>query len=61
VVPRQAPIIAIPFSETDVDAGDRVQITASSDAQLLAKRYLILGVQVGTHATARRLICEALS
>lgn len=61
VVARQAPIISIPFSVTTVDTGDRIQVTASADGSVLAKTYLIQAVIVGTHATARRLICEALS
>jgi hypothetical protein len=61
VVARQAPIVAIPFSQTNVEPGDRIQVTASSDAALLTKRYLVQAVHIGTHATARRLICEALS
>lgn len=61
VVARQAPVISIPYSVTTVETGDRIQVTASTDGAALGKRYLIQAVLIGTHATARRFICEALS
>lgn len=61
VVARQAPVVSIPFAEVNVDTGHRIQFLTSADPALLQRRYLIQAVMVGTHATARRLICEALS
>lgn len=60
VVPRTAPIVSIPFATTDVRAGDRIVIITSADASLVGRPLLIQAVHAGTHATARRLICEAL-
>lgn len=61
VVARQASIVSIPYTESDVNEGDRIEITASPDGQLAGQSFLIKTIMVGTHATARRFICEALS
>jgi len=62
LVARQAPIISVPMSVTNVSPGDRIEITSSSDAALTgSRRFLVRLVQAGTHITARRLVCEALS
>jgi hypothetical protein len=61
VVPRTAPIIVIPHAVNGVRAGMRVEITASQDESLLGRPLLIQAVHAGTHATARRLICEGLN
>lgn len=60
VVPRTAPIVSIPFSVFDVRAGDRVVLLNGTDASLLNRPLLIEAVHAGTHATARRLVCEGL-
>lgn len=61
VVPRTAPIVTIPHSVTDVRAGMRVEILTSADPALIGRPLLIEAVHAGTHATARRLICEGLN
>jgi len=61
VVARQAAIISIPYAEGDMNEGDHVEVTASPDTQLAGQHFLIKSIQVGTHATARRFICDTLS
>lgn len=61
VVARQAAIVSIPYVQADLNEGDRIEITESPDGQLAGQHFLIKSIQVGTHATARRFICDALS
>lgn len=61
VVARQAAIISIPYAEGDMNEGDRIEVTDSPDTQLAGQHFLIKSIQVGTHATARRFICDTLS
>lgn len=62
VVPRTAPVIVVPFDGTeDIRPSMRVVVTASADAALVDRPLLIEAVLSGTHATARRLVCEGLS
>lgn len=61
VVAREATIISVPYAITGVQEGDRVELLTSADGQLLGEAFLIKAIQVGTHVTARRFICEALS
>lgn len=61
IVPRTAPIISIPHGENEILAGDRVAILTSDDESLVGRPLLVQAVHAGTHATARRLICEGLN
>jgi hypothetical protein len=61
VVPRTAPIITIPHEVNDVRAGMRVEVITSADESLIGRPLLIESVHAGTHATARRLVCQGLN
>jgi hypothetical protein len=61
IVPRTAPIISVPHGENAILAGDRVEILTSDDESLIGRPLIVQAVHAGTHATARRLICEGLN
>lgn len=51
-------IVSIPTSETDVAVDDVVTVTASElDPALVGATLTVAGVIVGSHVTARRLVC----
>jgi Family of unknown function (DUF6093) len=54
------PVVSVPVSVTDVQAGDRVKMTSSNDDLLANASLLVRSVKSGTNITARRLICEVL-
>lgn len=61
VVASVSPVVSIPVTVTTVTEGDRVTVTASTDAGLVGTVLLVKAVQHGTHITARRLLCEELT
>ena len=51
-------IVSIPTSETGVEVDDIVTVTASElDPALVGRTLTVAGVIVGSHVTARRLVC----
>lgn len=44
----------VPLSVTDLQADDRLTITASDDPAQIGRRYTLTAVQSGSHAVARR-------
>ncbi len=51
-------VVSIPMSETDVAVDDVVTVTASElDPALVGATLTVAGVIVGSHVTARRLVC----
>lgn len=53
---EQAALVMLPMSVTGVRVGDVVTVTASVlDADLVGRRYTVVGLMHKTHATARRL------
>ena len=50
--------LQLPMSVTGVQADDEVRITASVDADLVGRDFLVRGLAHKTHATARRLQVE---
>lgn len=55
---EQAALVVVPMSVTGVRVGDVVTVTASAlDADLVGRKYTVVGLMHKTHATARRLRC----
>jgi predicted RecA/RadA family phage recombinase len=59
----QAALVVLPVAGSEqVRVGDVVTVTAAvNDRALLGARYVVKALHAKTHATARRLRCEAVS
>lgn len=50
--------VFLPYTETDQEKGDLVDVTSATDARLTGKQFVVNGVDADTYITKRTLTCE---
>lgn len=50
--------VFLPYTETDQEKGDLVDVTSATDSRLSGKQVVVNGVDADTYITKRTLTCE---